>query len=225
MKWICSVCGYVYDEEKEGVPFGSLPDTWACPLCGAEKAMFDPEQKEATGSEKGSSTEKKVAAEKASAAANEGSDDWKALDMGEISALFSNLARGAEKQYQAEAAESFKKVASWFESNDREGTADMSHLASLVKKDLDEDYAALKKEAERLGDRGTLRALTWGSKVTMIAQSLIRRYEKDGDRLLDGTSLWMCTVCGFLFIGKEPPELCPVCKVPSWKFEKIGGKA
>lgn len=35
-KWICKICGYVYDEEKEGKSFAALPDTWACPLCGAE---------------------------------------------------------------------------------------------------------------------------------------------------------------------------------------------
>ena len=31
MRYICSICGYVYDEEKEGVPFSGLPDTWVCP--------------------------------------------------------------------------------------------------------------------------------------------------------------------------------------------------
>ena len=39
-KWVCGICGYVYDEAKEGVPFESLPDGWVCPLCGAEKSEF-----------------------------------------------------------------------------------------------------------------------------------------------------------------------------------------
>ena len=34
MKYKCTVCGYVYDEEKEGVKFADLPDYWTCPLCG-----------------------------------------------------------------------------------------------------------------------------------------------------------------------------------------------
>jgi flavin reductase (DIM6/NTAB) family NADH-FMN oxidoreductase RutF len=42
MKYICSVCGYVYDEEKEGKKFAELPDTWACPRCGAPKSSFKP---------------------------------------------------------------------------------------------------------------------------------------------------------------------------------------
>lgn len=36
----CAACGYIYDEEKEGVRFGDLPDDWICPLCGSEKDDF-----------------------------------------------------------------------------------------------------------------------------------------------------------------------------------------
>ena len=221
MKYVCTVCGYVYDEEVEGVPFSELPEDWTCPLCGAEKAMFEAKGGEAEAPQ----AKAEEPLDPPEVEEYENPEDWKELDRGEISALFSNLARGAEKQYETEAAECFSKVASWFETHDKAGKPDMDYLASLVKNDLDRDYKALKAEAERVGDRGTLRALTWGSKVTMIAQTLIKKYQSQGDKLLDGTSLWMCTVCGFLFIGKEPPELCPVCKVPSWKFERIGGKA
>ena len=35
----------------------------------------------------------------------------------------------------------------------------------------------------------------------------------------------VCTVCGFVYVGDVAPELCPVCKVPSWKFEKVEGRA
>lgn len=48
-KYECSVCGYIYDEEKgipkdgiaPGTKWESLPDDWVCPLCGAVKAEFD----------------------------------------------------------------------------------------------------------------------------------------------------------------------------------------
>jgi pyruvate oxidase len=39
-KWKCTVCGYVYDESKEGTPFTELPDDWTCPQCGAPKTAF-----------------------------------------------------------------------------------------------------------------------------------------------------------------------------------------
>ena len=40
MKYECSVCGYIYDEEIEGTKFEDLPDDWVCPLCGVGKDMF-----------------------------------------------------------------------------------------------------------------------------------------------------------------------------------------
>lgn len=35
--WVCTVCGYVYDE---ATPFEDLPDDWVCPLCGVDKSLF-----------------------------------------------------------------------------------------------------------------------------------------------------------------------------------------
>ena len=39
--WICKVCGYVYDDAKEAVPFEELPDDWVCPLCKHPKSDFE----------------------------------------------------------------------------------------------------------------------------------------------------------------------------------------
>ncbi len=47
-KYVCEVCGYVYDPEngdpdngiEAGTAFADLPDDWACPLCGADKDSF-----------------------------------------------------------------------------------------------------------------------------------------------------------------------------------------
>ena len=44
MKYVCNVCGYVYDpEENDGVAFEDLPDDYECPLCGVGKDEFSPE--------------------------------------------------------------------------------------------------------------------------------------------------------------------------------------
>jgi flavin reductase (DIM6/NTAB) family NADH-FMN oxidoreductase RutF/rubredoxin len=50
-KYVCGVCGYIYDPEKGdsegGIPAGTsfekLPDSWTCPVCGAGKDEFSPE--------------------------------------------------------------------------------------------------------------------------------------------------------------------------------------
>ncbi len=48
MKYRCTVCGHVYDEEKEGVKFADLPETWVCPLCKQPKSKFEPMAEEST---------------------------------------------------------------------------------------------------------------------------------------------------------------------------------
>lgn len=50
-KFVCSVCGYVYDPAdgdpdngiQPGTPFADLPENWVCPLCGVEKDQFEEE--------------------------------------------------------------------------------------------------------------------------------------------------------------------------------------
>ena len=41
-KYVCSVCGYVYDPaEHDGVAFEDLPDDWKCPRCKQSKDKFN----------------------------------------------------------------------------------------------------------------------------------------------------------------------------------------
>ena len=35
---------------------------------------------------------------------------------------------------------------------------------------------------------------------------------------------WVCSVCGYVHEGDEPPENCPVCKAPAEKFKKQEGE-
>jgi pyruvate oxidase len=39
-KYRCTVCNYIYDEEKEGKKFSELPDEWRCPVCNSLKKVF-----------------------------------------------------------------------------------------------------------------------------------------------------------------------------------------
>ena len=48
-KYVCQVCGYVYDEAAgdpdrgiaPGPKFEDQPDDWTCPLCGVGKDQFE----------------------------------------------------------------------------------------------------------------------------------------------------------------------------------------
>lgn len=50
-KYVCTVCGYVYDPDvgdpdsgiAPGTAFEDIPDSWVCPLCAVTKDMFEPE--------------------------------------------------------------------------------------------------------------------------------------------------------------------------------------
>ena len=210
MKYICQVCGYVYDEAAEACPFDQLPDSWQCPWCKAPKTQFKPEQAE-------------VPAEAASAAADD-AGDLKQLSPGQLAALCTNLARGCEKQYKEEESKLFAELAAYFTA--AVPPAEDASVEALAKQLQDEigSYPGTRAAADIVRDRGAARALVWGEKVSRMLSSLVSRYLEEGEAMLEGTEIWICTACGFVYIGDTPPELCPVCKVPSWKFEKIEGR-
>ncbi len=51
-RYVCSVCGYVYDPQAGdpdngvslGTRFEDVPDSWTCPICGADKSKFEAEK-------------------------------------------------------------------------------------------------------------------------------------------------------------------------------------
>ena len=43
MKYVCKVCGYVYDEETENTLFSELGEDYVCPLCGVGTDEFEAE--------------------------------------------------------------------------------------------------------------------------------------------------------------------------------------
>ena len=50
-KFVCNVCGYIYDEAQgapdngiaPGTKWEDVPDDFVCPLCGVGKDMFEEE--------------------------------------------------------------------------------------------------------------------------------------------------------------------------------------
>ena len=50
-KYVCTICGYVYDPAEgdsdtdiaPGTAFEDLPEDWVCPVCGAPKDQFEKE--------------------------------------------------------------------------------------------------------------------------------------------------------------------------------------
>ena len=50
-KYVCTVCGYIYDEETgdpdngiaAGIKWADVPEDFVCPLCGVGKDQFEKE--------------------------------------------------------------------------------------------------------------------------------------------------------------------------------------
>jgi len=220
-KYTCSVCGYIYDESTDTPEAGVAPgtaweyfsDDWICPLCGAAKAEFNKQGEYA------------AAGEKKPISVIEVSSDMKEMYPLEMSALCTNLARGCDKQYKSEEAALYNELAGYFKMASVPVEApDFDQLISLIEKDLGEGFPNANAVAADAKDRGALRALVWSEKVTRIIKSLLTRYQKEGDVMIDNTGVYVCTICGFVYIGDTPPDICPVCKVQNWKFERVEGR-
>ena len=190
-----------------------LTDDWVCPICGATKAEFEKQGDTAAPTKK---QPKPVI---------DASTDMQELTSLEMSALCTNLARGCEKQYKPEEAALFLELAAYYKSVSAPAKApNFEQLLDLIAKDLEEGFPNANAVASEAKDRGALRALVWSEKVTRILKSLLTRYQKEGEAMLKNTGVYVCTICGFVYIGDNLPEVCPVCKVPNWKFEKVEGR-
>ena len=220
-KYVCSVCGFIYDEAKgipeagiaPGTTWEALPEDWVCPLCGAAKSEFEKQKEPAT-------TPKME-----QISVIESFADMKEMSPLEVSALCTNLARGCEKQYKPEEAALFRELAGYFKSASAPAEEPgFDKLIALIEKDLQEGFPNANAVASNVKDRGALRALVWSEKVTRMLKSILGRYQKEGDTMLENTGVYICTICGFVYIGNALPQGCPVCKVPNWKFEKIEGR-
>ena len=88
-------------------------------------------------------------------------------------------------------------------------------------------YAGFAKEAR---EEGFEEIATLFEEVGKIEKEHETRYLKLLDNLekgltfkKDGVTIWKCRNCGYIHSGDTAPDVCPVCKVPNSKFEKIGG--
>jgi len=48
-----------------------------------------------------------------------------------------------------------------------------------------------------------------------------KKAEQKGEAVM---AKWVCTVCGYIHEGEQPPEQCPICRQPAEKFKKVEEK-
>ena len=211
-KYRCTICGYIYDEAVEKVKFTDLPDDWKCPLCGAPKEMFE----EVIEEEK--KEEEKVVVFKSEDETEQ--EDLRELSNYEISLICSNLARGCEKQYLEEETKLFKELAEYYERKEVKKEGTFNDILNNVNNDINSLKEAM-EVANQYQDRGAKRIITWATKTTNIIKYIIENYQKNGVNYLKDVKIWVCDICGYVYIGNDVPKICPICKVPSLKILEV----
>jgi len=217
-KYICLICGYIYDESM-GVPeedispvtkWLDIPSDWICPLCSAPKSDF-------AEIEANDNLKTRVTPNQGSRAS-----ETSALSFAKMSVLCSNLSKGCEKQYRSKESDLFSQLSDYFKTKSSltkdKGFADLSNL---ITQDLSMSYTNANSIAKAENDRGALRVLVWSEKVTKMLISILQQYEKKKNALLENKNVYVCEICGFVYMGDFPLELCPVCKVPKMKLAQV----
>jgi len=205
-KYICTVCGYIFDE-NDGVLWENLPDNWICPLCGAGKSAFELQV------EKPVEKDRQVKV----------NDQERAIQAYEMAALCSNLAKGSGKQYLEEESQAFLELEEYFSRKyQEEENTDMDTMVKEVDDEIKTTFKKANAIVDLNKDRGAKRSLVWSEKVTRMLKSVVTRYEEEGDKYLEDTKVYVCEICGFIYVGDELPKVCPVCKVPNFKMKEIG---
>jgi len=216
-KYVCSICGYIYDEASgypegdisPGTKWSDVPSSFVCPLCGASKSEFNQQKEESS----------KPAASTSDTISLPVDINYTAA---ELSALFSNLAKGSEKQYKPEMAALYSELASYYiQKSEKFNNPDFESLKTLLQADLSSHFAFANEVAGKNHDRGALRALKWAEKVSKMVNSHLKKVKSGTADFLKETNVYVCDICGFIYVGDEKPEICPVCKVPSKKMTQV----
>lgn len=207
-KYRCIICGYIYDEAKEKIKFEDLPDDWICPLCGSPKSAFEEVIEEPQKEEENIEEKQEI------------EEDLRSLTKEEITYICSNLAKACEKEYKEEEQNLFVELATYFEEKTKEVPGTIEDIKETNKQEQ-KDIEQAMKIADENSDRGAKRVLTWATKTSNMMKIILENYEKKGIDYIKNTKIWVCDICGFIYIGEEPPKVCPVCKVPSFKILEV----
>lgn len=217
--WICKICGYVHQSEN-------LPDDFVCPICKHGVSDFEKinnkyENKgEITMDLKGSKTEKNLMA----AFAGESQAYTK----------YTYYASKAKKDGYVQIGNLFAETAAnekehakiWFKLLHDGMPATLNNLADAANGENYEwtdMYAGFAADARA---EGFDHIAFLFDEVAKIEKEHEERYRKlieniEGGLVFsrDGDSIWKCSNCGHIVVGKNAPEVCPVCAHPQSYFE------
>jgi rubrerythrin len=115
---------------------------------------------------------------------------YKYLNGGSIGTTEENLKIAADGEHY-EWSDMYKRMADTAEEEGFLEIAKTMRLVASVEKRHEERYLKLLKN---------------------VKDNLVFRCEE--------TTVWVCRNCGFVYVGKEAPEVCPACRHPQAYFER-----
>ena len=209
-KWKCTVCGYIHEGDQ-------APEI--CPVCKQPKEKFIKVEEAQRSPYAGTKTEKNL---------------WEAF-AGESQArnkytYFASVAKKAGYEQIAalflQTAENEKEHAKlWFKALGELGdTAEnLLHAAEGENAEWTDMYERMARDAEEEG------FTELAHKFRLVAaiekhheeryRALLRNVETAEVFKRSEIKVWECRNCGHIVVGKEAPEVCPVCNHPQSYFE------
>ena len=214
-KWKCTVCGYVHE--------GPMTPDFKCPICKqpAEKFVKIEDVAPAKNPYAGTKTEKNL---------------WEAF-AGESQARnkYTYFASKAKKDGYVQIANIFEETAAnekehaklWFKylmGGEIKSTAE--NLLAAAEGENSEWTDMYKRMAEEAHAEGFEEIAAKFEMVAEIEKHHEERYRKllknVEDKVVfsrDGDCIWQCSNCGHIVVGKQAPEVCPVCNHPQSYFQ------
>ena len=217
--WRCRICGYVYEGDE-------LPKDFVCPLCKHGAEEFEPipadEPEKDLADLAGSRTEANLNEAFAGESMARNKYTYFAerarLDgFEEISAIFEETAFNEKEHAKL-----------WYQQlhgGAMPGTAE--NLLAAASGEMEEWTAMYPRMAEEAREEGFNDIAALFDRVGAIEKQHEARYrgllaKVEGETVFtaDEEVIWICRNCGFEYMGKTAPTICPVCNYGQSYFEK-----
>ena len=208
-KFICTVCGYIHEGTEAPAE---------CPVCHVKADRF---QEFDAAALKGTKTEANLQ----SAFAGESQAHTKYL----------YYASKAKKDGYEQIAELFTETAInekehaklWFKFLHEGGipttTQNLADAAAGENYEWTDMYAEMARIAEEEGFKGIAAKFRGVGAIEKRHEERYRKLLKNiEDKVVfsrDGSCIWQCRYCGHIAVGKQSPEVCPVCNHPKSFFQ------
>ncbi|WP_130838118.1 rubrerythrin [Lachnoclostridium sp. Marseille-P6806] len=209
MKFVCSVCGYVYEGDK-------APEV--CPQCG-KTGVFTELKESAANPYAGTKTEKNLL--EAFAGESQARNKYtyfasvaKKAGYEQIAALFLKTADNEKEHAKL-----------WFKHLGLLGNTEenLLHAAEGENYEWTDMYDRMAKDAEEEGFHDLAVQFRGVAEVEKHHEERYRKLLANVKNMevfkKSGVTIWECRNCGHIVVGTSAPEVCPVCKHPQSYFE------